>query len=375
MYYIQAEFKGKLLKYDSNYCKPFADIAGVKSYLQTVASQHNLHNGYLIFIGAKITKKLISPAVSKLNKYSYDIATGKLYNGKRDGGYVITKTKGIVQVTNEFESETTPKTLKDLRNVDGINNKEYIWYCVEHDQYDIVDKVDKRGVTDLIAAIEFKASNPNKWYNLIIQHRNINEYNIFKLSNCSNQFVDDNFDIYYKQLFNFNYTHNNIYLIENIIAYRFLDPAIQYFISLLSEDDGKKFIERYKDYMRPVSKYEVSSINANIPFMLIIVMHTITAIMYENSMRNYITKYPFYRGVCKNVTNVYDIELVRDYTNKVAERDILYGRKIDEVTALRVLDLFKNTPLYSILKEIVYTHTNNALFDDSIIDDMMDLFS
>lgn len=375
MYYIQAEFKGKLLKYDSNYCKTFADIADVKSYLQTVASQHNLHNGYLIFIGAKITKKLISPTVSKLNKYSYDIATGKLYNGKRDGGYVITKTKGIVQVTNEFESETTPKTLKDLRNVDGINNKEYIWYCVEHDQYDIVDKVDKRGITDLIAAIEFKASNLNKWYNLIIQHRNINEYNIFKFSNCSNQFVDDNFDIYYKQLFNFNCTHNNRYLIENIIAYRFLDPTIQYFISLLSEDDGKKFIEGYKDYIRPVSKYEVSSINANIPFMLVIVIHTITAIMYEKNMRNYITKYPFYRGVCKNITNVYDIELVRDYTNKVVERDISYGRKIDDITTIQLMDFFKNTPMYSIIKDVAHKLTDSLAFNDNIVDDLMDLFS
>lgn len=375
MYCIQAEFKGKLLKYDSNYCKTFTDIANVKSYLQTVASQHNLHNGYLIFIGARTTKKLISPTVSQLNKYSYDITTGKLYNGKRDGGYVITKTKGIVQVTNEFESETTPKTLKDLRNVDGINNKEYIWYCVEHDQYDIVDKVDKRGITDLIAAIEFKASNSNKWYNLIIQHRNINEYNIFKLSNCSNQFVDDNFDIYYKQLFNFNCTHNNIYLIENIVAYRFLDPAIQYFISLLSEDDGKKFIERYKDYMRPVSKYEVSSINANIPFMLIAVMHAITVIMYEKNIRNYITKYPFYRGVYKNITNVYDIEMIKDCTNKVVERDISYGRKIDDITTIQLMDFFKNTPMYSIIKDVAHKHTDSLAFNDNIVDDLMDLFS
>lgn len=375
MYYIQTEFKGKLLKYDSNYCKTFTDIADVKSYLQSVASQHNLHNGYLIFIGARTTKKLISPTVSQLNKYSYDITTGKLYNGKRDGGYVITKTKGIVQVTNEFESETTPKTLKDLRNVDGINNKEYIWYCVEHDQYDIVDKVDKRGIKDLIAAIEFKASNLNKWYNLVIQRRNINDYNIFQFSGYSNQFVDDNFDIFYKQLFNLKCTHNSRRLIDNIIAYKFLDPAIQYFISLLSEDDGKKFIERYKDYVLPVSKYEVSSINANIPFMLVILIHTITDAMYEHNMNNYIMKYPFYHGMCKNITNVYNIEMVKEYTNKVVDRDVSWSRKIDDINVLQLMDFLKNTPMCSILKEIAYKRTGSMAFDDSIVDDLMDLFS
>ena len=56
MYYIQAEFKGKTIKADTNLYRSFNNVGDIKQYLANISKQHNVRD-FLIFLGTKTDKK------------------------------------------------------------------------------------------------------------------------------------------------------------------------------------------------------------------------------------------------------------------------------------------------------------------------------
>ena len=283
------------------------------------------------------------------------------------GGTIITKKYSNVEKprTGYYQPFNKPKSINDVwLNNTKINGK-YIAQQINQGNFDIIKQADKQTLQIIIKQIylNLNINGVDSWYNYIIQHRKSSDYNIFKFSGYSKQFINDNFDIFYNQLFNLKSNKYIKYIIDAIMHFPTHTPYFE-FIKQLSKRDGEKFAKKYNniiDGSDNMTKY-ISDVIAG-------------SVMDENTIL--FDAFNFYIGIISYYMTICDKQKAKTLIlDEIEEKKQLWGSDVNPDKLMKIVKILEGTSAYDIMLEIEKQLLPN-LFNDDIIsaEKIHDLFT